>query len=253
MNRKNRKLVLLGFLSMFAFTSCVSDFNENDITESINNSFGNIVRYENKENIDIVLDNNDTIRTLNTADLNKEDTKTGTRIIFSAKIIEKGNSKPYNLVKGDLTSIKNVPIEEYVLLSWVNEDQSRIDMIGNDPLVLNNITVSGKFLNVGFYIRQDNNSIKHKISFIVDDITPSKPGELNMIIRHNENGDIPSLPYSYIMSCDIKKYLLAAPVVSAGNASTRKLKVNMTYTPKVGETQVKSFDWDENVCGNLVN
>lgn len=231
------KMVFAGLMTMVFATSCVSDFIGNDDgSRPLNGAWGEILRHEGKENFDIVLDNNDTIRTINTSHINKEDTKTGTRIIFSATLYDEVASDPYKLYTGSLVEILPVVVEKPILLSWVNEEQHRIDSVGNDPLELTKISVSGKYLNVEFFMRQNDGSIKHTISFVVDDVSAPENGTLNITMRHNGNGDTPAAPYRNIMSCNIKEYM--DPVISGS-----LLKVNLFYNSGGSEDVVKSVTW----------
>lgn len=231
------KMVLAGLTTMFLATSCVSDFvnNNNNGERPLTGVWGEILRHEGKENFDIILDNQDTVRTINTSHIDKEQTKTGTRIIFSAMIHDETAPNPNILCTGTLTDIFAVTVEKPILLSWVNAEQDRVDSVGNDPLELISLSVSSKYLNVEFLMRQNDGSIKHTISFVVNDVS-TEAGVLNINIRHNSNGDVPAASYRNIMSCNIKEYLDAVP-------SKGTLKVNIFYNNGGSEDLMKSTTW----------
>lgn len=224
------KIGLAGLMGMFLVTSCISDADKMHDDLSLT-AFGDIVRHEGKANFDIVLDNYDTLKTFNTSTFNPEQTKTGTRIYFVADITDRNNKAPFETLKGNLRSIKLITVQQPLLLSEVKDE----DNLGDNDLLLEQIMVSGKYLTTNYIIHQNDGSIKHTVSYVVDDVTPAEEGVLNIKMRHNENGDIPSIPYSYVTSCDILKYQKAAP--------NGKLKINVYYDMKFAKDEVKSCEW----------
>lgn len=234
------KMVFAGLTTIFLATSCISDADKVH-DDLILTAVGDIIRYEGKDNFDIVLDNYDTLKTLNTSTFNPEQTKTGTRIRFVADIIDKNNKTPFELLKGNLRSISQIVVQQPILLSEVNDE----DNLGDNYLELNQVIVTGKYLNTTYSIQQNDGAVKHTISYVVDDVTPAQKGILNVKMRHNENGDIPAVSSQYMMSCDILKYLKEAP--------SGKLKVNVYYDTSLGVNQVMSYDWQADDEWYLVN
>lgn len=236
MNRKKIKIVVAGLMGMFLLTSCVSDLiDKTGSPYPPVSAWGEILRHEGKGNFDIVMDNNDTLRTINTSHMDKDDAKTGTRVLFNASIDEIKPANPYLLCTGSLMKIVKVPVEKPILLSWVNAEQDRVDSLGNDPIEISKLSVSGKYLNVEYNTRRNDGSIGHTISFVVDDINEVSNGVLNVNMRHNGNGDVPASPYNELVSCNIKEYMDAA---SGGT-----LTVNLSYNNGGANDLKKTVTW----------
>lgn len=223
------KIGLAGLMGMFLITSCISDAEKQHGNPSLT-AFGDIIREEGSVNI--VLDNYDTLKVSNPSTLDIERYRTGTRLYFMAEITYRNNKQPFELYKGNLIAKDSVEVKQPLLLSEVTEE----DNLGMDKIDIKQIMITGKYLTTKFSIRQNDGKIKHTISYVIDDTAPVDKGVLNIKIRHNENGDTPSISYTHMMSCDILKYLKEAP--------NGKLKVNVYFDSTSANDQMISYDWN---------
>lgn len=198
---------------------------------------GAVKRYGENQNIDIIMDNLDTVRTVNTKDLDPKTFSDGTRVISFVYMNQRtkvGNHFIFNTL---VDNIAPMPVKKVLDLSYVNADPERVDSVGNDPIIIKDeygAVVSGNFIDIRYYYLYDSKeSKKHNITFVADDEN-SNDSKLYLAMRHRSDNDEGADVFNGVLSCDIKKYL--------DNAKDGKLTIELIYNDGIID-QKRVLNW----------
>ena len=198
---------------------------------------GAVKRYGVDRNIDIVMDNLDTVRTVNTEDLDPETYTDGKRVVAHVYMNKRtlvGNHYVFNSMVDNMAPM---PVKKVLDLSYVNSDPERVDSVGNDPISLNTngTVVSGNYLDVRYIYEYDSKADKkHNITFVSDD-EKTDESTLYLTLRHNADNDEGKDIFNGLLSVDIKKYL--------DGAKNGKLRIELFYNDGVNDKK-EIISWE---------
>jgi hypothetical protein len=131
--------------------------------------------------------------------------KTGDRVLINYTILgdklgEDGSVSQYYI---KVNSVKKVLLKDIIDITEANEDS-----IGNDPLGVKKVWMTGNLLN--FEIRYWGRYEVHYINLV------KEPGELTaasqpvqLELRHNDNGDLHDIPYTAFVSFNLENIRIA--------------------------------------------
>jgi hypothetical protein len=186
--------LIVGTLGLF-FTGCLDD--NNDTTPPQYLELG-MTKLGAEEQMQVITDSDLTLEfaTYPTSYDFEEDT----RVMVKYSVNEQGEESDSYDYLVDVYSIQDVVLKDIIELNEENRDT-----IGTDQIVVNDIWVSGGFLNIDFSFYGDDEV--HYINVVQDpDEQSDDPTELYLQIRHDARDDEPLNRYRGLMSFHIESY-----------------------------------------------
>lgn len=171
------------------FTGCLDD--DNDTTRPQYLELG-ITKLGPEEQMQVVTDSDLTLEFASyPASYEFEE---DTRVMLKYSVNEQGEEGDSYDYLVDVYSVQDVVLKDIVELNEENRDT-----IGTDQLVVNDVWVSGGFLNIDFTFYGDDKT--HYINVVKDpDEQSDDPSEVHLQIRHDARDDEPLKRYRGMMS-----------------------------------------------------
>ncbi|PWD98324.1 NigD1/NigD2 family lipoprotein [Marinilabilia rubra] len=180
--------LIIGALGLF-FTGCLDD--DNDTTPVQYFELG-MTKVGDADQMQVVTDSELTLE-FATFPENYE-FEADTRVMVKYSVNERGEEGDSYDYLVDVYSIQDVVLKEIIELNEENRDT-----IGTDQLSINDVWVSGGFLNIDFSFYGTDEV--HYFNLVKDPLEqPDSPNEVNLQIRHDARGDDALSRYRGLMS-----------------------------------------------------